>query len=72
MITAFTSKEVVKMLRSGQPPEKNDREYAEAIGISPAYLSDIYAGKREPGKKILKRLRLRRMIAFVGMGNGKR
>lgn len=29
------------------------RSFAGVIGVSPAYLSDIYKGKRRPGAKVL-------------------
>lgn len=35
------------------------REFAKKIGVSAAYISDIYRRNREPGKKIL---------AFLGFG----
>ena len=31
-------------------------EYAKWLGVSPSYLSDVYAGKRAPGPKILESL----------------
>ena len=34
------------------------REYALSLGITVAYLSDLYKGRREPGPKILKKFKL--------------
>jgi hypothetical protein len=34
------------------------------IGISPQYLNDIKFGRREPGRKVLKFLRLRKVVGY--------
>jgi transcriptional regulator with XRE-family HTH domain len=49
---AMTEEQVVIAIRKGQDGESL-RDYAARIGISAAYLSDIYAGKRSPGRKCL-------------------
>lgn len=36
------------------------KEFAERLGISPAYLCDIYNGNRNPGKKITAALKRRK------------
>lgn len=38
--------------------------YAKSINISPAYLSDILSGKREPGEKVLSALGLVRLLRY--------
>lgn len=38
--------------------------WAKANGISPAYVSDVIAGRREPGKLILDALGLERVITY--------
>ena len=40
--------------------DRSLREFADEVGCSAAYLSDIYRGNRQPGKKILRFLGLRR------------
>lgn len=37
---------------------------ARELGISPAYLCDILAGRREPGPSVLKALGLERKISY--------
>ena len=53
----LTKSEVLAKMKK-QQGKRTAREYAAELGISPAYLSDIYAGKREPGPAILDRLGL--------------
>jgi transcriptional regulator with XRE-family HTH domain len=54
----------IKMLFAKQGG-RSLREFSKEVGVSPAYLSDLYAGKRAPGKVILKYLRLRRTIRKI-------
>lgn len=42
----------------------SQKAFAEAVGISEPYLSDILAGRREPGEKILKPLGLQRKVIY--------
>lgn len=39
--------------------------WAKSHGVSPAYVSDVIAGRREPGKKILKALGLEKVVTYV-------
>jgi transcriptional regulator with XRE-family HTH domain len=49
--------EVLKSLRRKQG-HLSLRQFAESMGISAAYLSDVYNKNRQPGKKLLKTLGL--------------
>lgn len=40
------------------------RLFAEAHGISPSYLSDIRAGHRAPGDKLLKAMGVRKVVLY--------
>lgn len=42
--------------------ETSLRQTAERLQVSAAYLSDILLGKRKPGPKILKALRIKRTV----------
>jgi transcriptional regulator with XRE-family HTH domain len=55
----LTREQVLKLLKERQG-ERSLRQFAIDIGISAAYLSDVYLGKRSVGKKILKHLGLER------------
>jgi len=44
--------EVITLLRRKQG-DRSLREYAKHVGCSAAYLSDLYRGNRDPGKKIM-------------------
>jgi transcriptional regulator with XRE-family HTH domain len=39
-------------------------QLANQLGVSPQYLGDVLAGKREPGKTILDALKLERMVMY--------
>lgn len=48
---------VIKKMRKRQG-EKSGREFARELGVTPAYISQIYAGARKPGPSILKAMGL--------------
>jgi predicted transcriptional regulator len=52
---ALTQSDIVAMLRKKQG-ESTQRELAEQIGVSQAYLSDVFLGRRDPGPAILQYL----------------
>jgi transcriptional regulator with XRE-family HTH domain len=54
MLKRFTMKteDVLRILTSKQG-SRSLRDFAQEIGCSAAYLSDIYNGNRQPGPKIL-------------------
>lgn len=43
---------------------KTQTALAAELGITPAYLSDILNFRREPGRRVLKALGLRRVISY--------
>ena len=51
----LTREEVVSLMRSLQG-DRTAAAFAEELEISPSYLSDIYAGKRDPGPSVLEKL----------------
>lgn len=57
MSKTFTQDDVIQMLRVRQG-ERSMRALAKELGISPPYLSDVFAKQRKPGKRILKALGL--------------
>jgi hypothetical protein len=42
----------------------SQKAWAEAHGISPAYLSDVMTGRREPSDSILGPLGLKRVVSY--------
>lgn len=54
---AIRHEQVIKLMRAKQG-DRSLREFGVEVDCSAAYLSDIYAGKRQPGPKILKPLGL--------------
>jgi transcriptional regulator with XRE-family HTH domain len=48
----MTEKEVIQLMKTTQG-EQSLRTFANEIGVTPAYLSDIYNGRRSPGPAVL-------------------
>ena len=42
----------------------NQSQWAKEHDVSPAYVSDVLAGRRDPGKKILDALGLERVVTY--------
>lgn len=38
--------------------------WAKAIGVSPAYISDVWLGRRDPGAKLLDAMGLERVVEY--------
>ena len=57
----MTAKQVIRELKTRQG-ERSLRQFARELGISAAYLSDIYLGRREPGPKVLQPLGLSKRV----------
>jgi predicted transcriptional regulator len=53
-----------EMLRSLVTYEGGQSQLAKRLGVSPAYLCDVLASRREPGSKILKGLGCRRVVIY--------
>lgn len=53
----FSAEEVIERLQKMQG-DKSLRAFADEIGITPAYLCDLYKGRRNPGDKVLSHLGL--------------
>lgn len=52
----------VELLRAGVAAAESLRQYADSIGCSAAYISDILRGNRDPGPKVLKALGIDRKV----------
>jgi len=59
----WRKEDVVKQLQSEQEKHKLSlRQYARSLNVSPAYLSDVYRGRRDPGPTLLSHLGLERKV----------
>lgn len=56
----MTREQVIALLRKRCGESKTQAEAAEALGITPAYLSDVLNGRRDPGPKVLTALGLQK------------
>ncbi|MFZ3211545.1 MAG: helix-turn-helix transcriptional regulator [Terriglobales bacterium] len=55
------AKQLIRELKARQG-HRSLRQFARELGISAAYLSDIYLGRREPGPKLLEPLGLSKRV----------
>jgi hypothetical protein len=53
----------LKFLKQKQGPQ-SDRKFAQQLGVSPSYLSDVYNGRTVPGVSITTALNARRDVVF--------
>lgn len=44
--------------------DQSDRKFAQQLGVSPSYLSDVYNGRTVPGESITAALAARRSVVF--------
>ena len=58
-----TADQVRKLLKQKQG-KGTQKALADRIGVTPAYLSDIYAGNRQPSGKVLAFLKLKRDTVY--------
>lgn len=58
----MTAEEVRDILRKAI--DGNASAWARPLGISQAYVSDVLAGRREPGDKILQALKLEKVVTY--------
>lgn len=66
MSSALTKEDVLARLRKRQG-KKSIRAFASELGLTPAYISDIYRGRRDPGPSVLQLLGIRKeeSISYV-------
>lgn len=63
-----TDRDVVKLLRDRvRAQDGNEAATARALGVSKQWLSLVLAGEREPGPKLLRALKLRRVVTYLPM-----
>lgn len=56
--------EFIEYLKSRVAEHGTQRKYAESLGVSEAYLSDILNGRREPGKRLLDAVGFERVVLY--------
>lgn len=62
---AITQFDVFIEIRKACAAAGSQSAWAEANGMSPAYVSDVLNSRREPGAKILAALGLRKIVRYV-------
>ncbi len=63
--STFRSGDVVQRLKGECARVGSQRAWAKQAGVSEAYISDVLAGRREPGEAILTVLGLTRQVVYV-------
>ncbi len=66
---AMRNYDPLQMLRE-RIAKTSQRAVAAELEVSPAYLCDVLAGRRDPGKSILKGLGLRRVVRYERIPDG--
>lgn len=64
--------QVRKRLREKCDAAGSQAAWAKAHGVSAAYVSDVIAGRREPGEAILKAFKLRKIVLYEHEVSGAR
>lgn len=59
----LTVEQVIDFLKK-QQGERTQREFAEEIGITSAYLSDLYLRRRDPAEKVLGKFGITRKTVY--------
>lgn len=60
----LTEQDVMDRLRTAVQAAGSQKAYAEKIGVSQSYLSDVLIGNRSPGEKILIVLGLEAVVMY--------
>lgn len=55
----------IEYLRRYIDERGTQQDFAESIGVTPAYVSDILRGQRKPGKKLLDAMGFKRIEMYV-------
>ncbi len=61
--------EFIKHLQSKIAEHGTQREYAAALGVSAAYLSDVLNKRRDPGRRFLDAVGFERVILYQAKGD---
>lgn len=60
----MTEQEVIERLRAATEAAGGQRQFANANGFTPAYISDVLRGKRALADRILSALGLERVVTY--------
>jgi transcriptional regulator with XRE-family HTH domain len=67
----LTTDQVVDLLKE----DRGDRtleEYAKVIGVSYQFIAHVLRGVRQPGKKMLKHLNIKKLTLYTYVRNGRK
>jgi hypothetical protein len=60
----LTDDDVRSLLRQAVEAAGSQRQWATVAKVSPVYVSDVLAGRKAPGSKILAALKLERVVLY--------
>jgi transcriptional regulator with XRE-family HTH domain len=64
MSKRMTTEEFIEYLKK-QQGDQTQEEFAAEIGVSPAYLSDVYNNRKDAGDKITSALNVERSVVYT-------
>lgn len=64
----LTIEDVINRLKREIETAGNQRQFAQKINVSAAYLNDVMNRKRGPGDKILKAINLQKIVVYKAGG----
>ena len=65
MVETYTPEQLRLHLRRYCVLVGGQKTWADKHGVSEQYLSDVLRGRREPGAKILRAMKLKRVVGYV-------
>jgi len=63
----MTREQLIRMIRRQIRDVGSQAQWAADHGISGAYLNDVLQGRRDPGEKMLRPMRLERVVTYRKM-----
>jgi hypothetical protein len=63
-VRQMTADEFIAFMKR-QQGDQADKDFAQAIGVTPQYLCDIYKGRRAPGNSLTEALGVTRKTVYV-------
>jgi DNA-binding transcriptional regulator YdaS (Cro superfamily) len=65
------SQDIIQIIRE-RIGKGSQRDFAQLLGVSPSYLSDVLKGRRDAGPKVLAALGLKRVVSYLPAGRSRK
>lgn len=60
----MNKKELDTFIKGVAAQYKSQREFAKAVGLSPAYVGDVLLGRREPSERFLDAIGVEKVVRY--------